>query len=442
MARTIKECLERGPSTSKEIQAVTGLSQSSVARRLKDMGDKVVQIQEGRSIRYAATCNAFGGNDKLPLGIAGPQGNSSIIAHIRPLSHGGFFVEPAHDIPPMLLGGNNGLFEDLPYYLFDLRPQGFLGWQIARKIASQSEGFPSDPRLWTNNHIGRYLISNGEDLPGNLIFGEQSLLRVQRKPVAVSESDYPGLADNVMKGELPGSSAGGEHPKFTAYNGNLDSHVIVKFSPGGDNEIAQRWKDILVTEYHAAKVINNAISPAADTRLFEMDGRYFIEMQRFDRHGEFGRSSMISLKSIDDEFAGIGHNWVTVMTELFNSNLVSEKDLITSKSLWYFGRLINNVDMHLGNLSLAMEKKSFSLLPVYDMCSMGFAPRSDAEVQPFSFEASDILNADVSDHEIEKIKGLAYDFWEDVSKDDRISRQFKNFLDRGNPVEKSSLKKG
>ena len=85
MPLSIKEYLERGPSTSKEIQAATSLSQSSVARRLRGMGDTVVQIQEGRSIKYAATCNAFGVNDKIPLGMVDHLGNVSVVAYLRPL---------------------------------------------------------------------------------------------------------------------------------------------------------------------------------------------------------------------------------------------------------------------------------------------------------------------------------------------------------------------
>ncbi|MFO7885191.1 MAG: hypothetical protein R6U68_10240, partial [Desulfobacteraceae bacterium] len=56
-----------------------------------------------------------------------------------------------------------------------------------------------------------------------------------------------------------------------------------------------------------------------------------------------------------------------------------------TRELQYFGRLINNTDMHSGNLSLSMNGDKFHLLPVYDMCSMGFAPKS-GEVLPFEFE--------------------------------------------------------
>jgi hypothetical protein len=35
----------------------------------------------------------------------------------------------------------------------------------------------------------------------------------------------------------PRIQAGGEQPKFTAFNAKLTSHVIVKFSPMGNNEV-------------------------------------------------------------------------------------------------------------------------------------------------------------------------------------------------------------
>jgi len=324
MPMSIKEYLERGPATSKEIQAHAGLKQSAVSRQLREMGDSVNRFQNGRTPKYALTCNAFGGNDKLPLSMVDAYGNTVLAAHIRPLAHGGFFVEQATGMPPLLLGVNkNGIYDGLPYFLYDLSPQGFLGRQIAEEMASQNSDFPTDPRNWNTNHIGRYLISNGDDLPGNFKFGEQALLRVRRKPTVVTENDYPALADGVMSGVIPGSSAGGEQPKFTAFCGNRSAHVIVKFSPPGDNEIARRWRDILITEYHATEAIHDKDFPAAETRLVEMGDRLFLESQRFDRAGEYGRMSMISLQSIDAEFTGLGSGWPQVMNALLEKNLVS-----------------------------------------------------------------------------------------------------------------------
>ena len=436
MPLSIRAYLERGPATSKEIQAATKLSQAAVSRQLRGMGDAVIRLRRGRSIRYVMTRNAFGGNDKLPLSIVDAYGDTVLAALIRPLVHGGYLVEPATGIPSLLLGERrDGLYEDLPYFLFDLRPEGFLGWRIAKEMATQSLDFPPDPRWWNTNHIGRYLISNGDDLPGNFKFGEQSLLRVRRKPVPVSDDDYPALADSVMSGVIPGSSAGGEQPKFTAFSKKSLSHVIVKFSPKGESEVATRWRDILITEYHATEAIHNEGFPAAETRLIEKGGRLFLESQRFDRSGEYGRMSMVSLQSIDAEFVGLGSHWPRVLDALFKIELVRWQHVFDAEFLWYFGNLINNTDMHLGNLSFAIEGNVFKLLPVYDMCSMGFAPRGGGDVPRFNFVPRDPKTINLNGEVCDSIRAMAHDFWERIAGDKRISEEFKRFLTRGNPIE-------
>jgi len=436
MSLSIIEYLERGPATSKEIQAVTGLSQSSVARQLRDLGDNIVRLQKGKLAIYAATRSAFGGNDKLPLGMVDAHGEIILVAHIRPLAHGGFFVEPATNMPSLLLGeGSDGLFDDLPFFLFEMSPQGFLGRQIAKEMHAKRDDFPADPKHWGTNHIGRYLISNGDDLPGNFMFGEQALLRVRRKPVAVPDAEYPALAESVMSGETPGSSAGGEQPKFTAFSEKSLAHVIVKFSPLGDNEISRRWRDILITEYHAIETIRSRNFNVAETRLIETAGRLFLESQRFDRSGEYGRKSMISLQSVDAEFVGIGSGWPQVFGELHKKDLVSWQDVLDAELLWCFGRLINNTDMHLGNLSLAIDGSVFRLLPLYDMCSMGFAPRSGGEVPPYAFVPKEPKVVNLRTDIVPTIKEMAHVFWERVAHDARISDEFREYLESGKPID-------
>ena len=436
MPSTIKEFLEHGPATSREIQTATGVSQSVVSRQLKEMGDSVVRFRKGRTLIYIVTRNAFGGNDKLPLSIVDAHGNTVLAAYIRPLINGGFFVEPVTGMPQLLLGDRgNGLYDDLPYFLLDLCPQGFLGRQIAEELASQSDDFPADPRRWNTNHIGRFLISNGEDLPGNFKFGEQALLRVRRKPVAVADSEYPLLADSVINGIIPGSSAGGEQPKFTAFSAKSFSHVIVKFSPKGDSAVARRWRDILLTEFHAAETIHNYDFPAAETRLIDLDGRLFLESQRFDRSGEYGRMAMVSLQSIDAEYSGTGGGWPQALDALFRRKLISWQHVYDAEFLWCFGRLINNTDMHLGNLSFAIDGNLFRLLPLYDMCSMGFAPKSSGEVPEYHFIPTEPKTINLQNSIVDSIKEMAFNFWERVANDRRISAEFKDFLEKQNPMD-------
>jgi len=435
MPLSIAEYLQQGPATSKAIQAETGLSQAAVSRQLRSMGARVIRLQRGRSPRYAMTCNAFGGDDKLPLYTIDAHGNSVAVALIRPLAHGGFFVESLTGIPPVLLGTNgDGLYDDLPFFLNDLGPQGFLGRQIAAEMAAQSDDFPPDPRHWDANHVGRYLVSNGDDLSGNFKFGQQAHLRVRREPAISTAEDYPALADSVMSGVVPGSSAGGEQPKFTTFCGDRSAHVIVKFSPKGDDAVARRWRDVLITEHHATEAIHACDFPAAETELIDMDGRLFLESQRFDRTGEYGRMSMLSLQAIDAEFTGLGSDWPRVMEALQQEKLISAQHVFDATYLWTFGRLINNTDMHLGNLSLAIEGNVFRLLPVYDMCSMGFAPKS-GDVLPFSFTPLDQNTLPLDETELSFVKGIARDFWERVASDERISDEFRTFLRQGNPIE-------
>lgn len=428
MPLSIEACLRRGPLTSREIQAAMKISQGSVSRLIRTMGDRIIRLRRGRSIFYAMTRNAFGVSDKLPLSIVDYNGNATLAAFVRPLIHGGFLVEPATSLSAPFLGEKgDGLYDDLLYFLYDLRPQGFIGWQIAKEMATYSPDFPPDPRWWNTDQIGRYLISNGEDLPGNLKFGEQSLLRLRTKPVPVSDDQYPLHAEAVMKGAVPGSSAGGEQPKFTAFSKSSLCHVIVKFSPEGESEMARRWRDVLITEYHATRVLRERGLPAAETRLIEKGGRLFLESKRFDRSGEYGRMSMVSLQAIDAEFTGLGSNWYRVVDALLEKRLVHRRDVDYVKTLWCFGNQINNSDMHLGNLSFAITENGFKLLPVYDMCAMGFAPRSGGETLPFSFVPQK-PGIPGLDEIYSRTEAMAHIFWERLAEDERISEAFKEFL--------------
>lgn len=435
---SVAQCLDSDNLTSKQLQAATELGQSAVSRQLKLLGSQVVKLPNGRNPKYALTRNAFGSDDKIPLFVVDTYGNNTIAAYIRPLRTRGFFVELCPGGSPLLLGADGtGVFYDLPYYLHDLRPQGFVGRQIARDLAERSAEFPPDPTRWKASHVGRYLMSNGEDLPGNFQFGEAGFLRSRRPPIAYKRENYPDIAKTVMAGELAGSSAGGEQPKFTVYSSERSAYVIVKFSPAGSDPIARRWRDILITEFHASETLHSKSVPAAEVTLVESGDRLFLEAVRFDRIGQYGRSSMISMQMVDAEFVGDGADWPTVMRKLTEKKLVSPQHYYDSCFLWEFGYLINNTDMHLGNLSLGMNGNVFNILPSYDMCSMGFSPVR-GEVKPYSFTPqtrhSKLNCLGWSEKSQETVRSLAIEFWERVANDNRVSDELREFLAQGNPV--------
>jgi hypothetical protein len=431
MANSILDFLQFNIATSKEIQQNTKLSQASVAREIQKLGNDIIKIANGRSPKYALTKNAFGMDNKINLWQVDSHGGHSCIALIRPLALGGFFVEERVGMPKVFLGEKgNGLYDDLPYFLRDMAPQGFLGKKIAKEMSKKDETFSNNPDMWNKEQIGRYLLSNNDNAMGNLKFGSNINLRLKQNFNRSTEKDYLKLAEETISEEIPESSAGGEQPKFTTFCTEKNAHVIVKFSALDNNEITRRWRDILITEHYANKVLNKSAITASDSRLIEAGDRLFLESIRFDRQREQGRSSMLSLKMIDAEFVGFGENWVKVLTELKEQKLINEQDLFNGKMLWLFGKLINNTDMHLGNISFSAQENTFHLLPIYDMCSMGFAPRSNGEVLPYSFETPEIPSIGLTDEDIKSIKIMVEDFWQLVARDEKISSEFKIFLDQ------------
>jgi len=242
-----------------------------------------------------------------------------------------------------------------------------------------------------------------------------------------SRDDYLAIADDIMGNDTILSSAGGEQQKFTTFCTEVNEHVLVKFSPKGESENARRWKDILITEHYAANVINSTgFVTAATTEILEFGGRIFLESRRFDRAGEQGRRSMLSLSIIDAEFVGSGDNWLKSATNLHHQKLLSYQDLMNVELLAIFAKLINNTDTHLGNISFETHHSGFGLLPIYDMCSMGFAPRSNGEILPLKFYIPGLVS-DIG-VSLEMIEEMAIRFWQFVSEDRYLSKEFADFI--------------
>src|SRR3979490_122042 len=126
------------------------------------------------------------------------------------------------------------------------------------------------------------------------------------------ENQYPVLADSAIAGTPPGSSAGGEHPKFTAEIGDRNNvrHVLVKFSPMRTDRVSQRWSDLLVAEHIAGKSLGLVGGPTNATELLVRGNRMFLEVDRFDRSGIRGRIGIASLAAIADHHIGRRDNWI------------------------------------------------------------------------------------------------------------------------------------
>ncbi len=267
---------------------------------------------------------------------------------------------------------------------------------------------------------------------GDLILGREALddyLLQQRRllPHAAAERAtlYPELAQRSMSGGVPGSSAQGEHPKFSATlsEGGEVRHALVKFSPPVETAVGRRWSDLLIAEHLALEALSAAGISSATSRIFQFEDRTYLEVDRFDRAGLTGRVGVTSLLAIDSSLYGELDNWIASAQRLVQERRIEAPTLNKIRLISCFADLIANTDKHFGNLSLYDGYDGrFRLTPVYDMLPMLFAPAHDQLVVRLFTPAeptSDTL------HVWAGARVLAEGYWGALTSDARISQDFK-----------------
>ncbi len=354
-------------------------SQPTLSRIVRNAGTAVATLGRAQQTRYARIRNA---------GVEQPLNITRIDATGTPISCGTLHT----------IGGISGgrtahvaerrvtIYVGLPWFVQDMRPQGFIGRQFPQRVPQLQ--LPSSVANWSDNHVLQALSIAGFDEPGDLILGRAPLDQFLAHPAPSAITTrrkatvYAQLASENVGERLNPSSAGGEQTKFTTYadTRNGAAHVIVKFSPQGNNPIAQRWRDLLRAEHHALSVINDSHPStgleAAQTQLIDAD-RLYLEVQRFDRVGARGRLGVVSLGAIDDEFVGLRGEWIQTAHKLQQLRMLKTADVNKIALLQAFGKLIHNSDMHFGNCALRHENldaQRLTLAPIYDMLPMEFAP--------------------------------------------------------------------
>lgn len=363
---SIRQLLGQGPAGSRQLVEKTGISQPTVSRALAALGNEVVRIGAGPSIRYALR-DAFRGFASAPVYRVSDEGQISELGVLIPVRPDGFVMVQAN--------GETLHSDGLPWWLFDMRPQGYLGraWASAH---TASLGLPANPEHWNDTEVIRALLAHGDDTIGNLLIGDLARERFLAMPAPspADRADYPALARAAGSGDSPGSSAGGEQPKLCAFTGH--GHVLVKFSAPDNNPVSERWRDLLLAEHLALSVLG------VTTGVFDFAGQRFLEVPRFDRIGLLGRVGVFSLRSLDAEFTGdASAPWPSLVSRLATDGHVHTDAITGSALLWAFGTLIGNTDMHAGNLSfISGHGRPYQLAPAYDVLPMGFAPKSSGAV--------------------------------------------------------------
>lgn len=415
-----------GHASSPELQARLGVSQPTVSRLLAPLlaSGQVVKVGAARAQRYLLPRDVPGVGRQVLIHQVQPDGELQRFGVLYPLVGGGCWMDEADKAH-----GQSEFHPSLPWFLMDTRPQGFLGRAFAQIHADQ--GLPPQLAYWSDDHILRALVRAGEDLPGNLLVGSASLDRYLALPPGRSaapqlsdpEQDYPRLALQALGSAAPGSSAGGEQPKFCAVTKGVP--VLVKFSPAGTSPADQRWRDLLVCEALALHTLQTAGIAAAQTDIVQAGGRVFLQSRRFDRTAQ-GRVGMVSLEMYDAHYIGIGTQWAAtaMQTGRAGAERLSSADTRTLCLLDAFGALIANTDRHHGNVSLLLHQHRWQLAPAYDMLPMYYAPVAGEVVERDWASQLPRPNADTLSV-WPQAKALALQFWQTAASDERISGEFR-----------------
>lgn len=425
-----RQLLVYGVRSARELMAATGLSQSSISRCLADASDSIIRIGRARASRYGLVEPIGAQGYRWPLYMIDESGNPEQIGNLYALAGRAWYFERSNaDGWPALTGEEfpDGVFPDLPWFLDDARPQGFLGHAFARAYGSILGEGP-DPARWSSRGVADALLRFGGDTPGAFVLGREALTTAltggQQRVISEGERgiEYPRCAEAALQGDAGGSSAGGEQPKFTVvvrWDG-VDRHMIVKFSAPLDDREGRRWADLLAAEHLAAAILDANGIPSVVSELHDFSGRRFLEVRRFDRTPE-GRGPVISLRALDAAFFGEPFTpWTAAADRLETAGWLGAADAATLRTLWRFGELIGNTDMHYGNVSLFLRPhQPLKLTPVYDMLPMGLRPQLEGRLPDRLPEPS------VEAWKDAQARSMAASFWGALSDSPHISEDFR-----------------
>lgn len=396
---TLIQLLREGVQPARELYERMGVSQPTLSRMVAQLGESILRFGKARQTQYALR-RKIGSHAQFPLFRVSSTGNLEQWGILHPVMPEAYLVETlASHAGEARMDFHHGL----PWYLQDMRPQGFLGRAFAR-FYGPLLGLPTDPNRWSDDQTLLALSNTGQDCPGNLLVGEEAassfqtcaLFSIDDRNIPPVPDDqrlkaYPEFARLALAGEVVGSSAGGEQPKFNIeiLRDGQPLHVMVKFTAPQDNATTRRWRSLLICEHLAFQVLGEVL-PTSHSQLLSTEAggathQLFLEVPRFDRIGDRGRRGVISLKSLDDEFAGLATDWTKIATALVQSGKLSETVYQQVQKLYSFGVLIGNADMHPGNLSFFVDdvtkpSPEFMLAPVYDMLPMSLAPRPSGQI--------------------------------------------------------------
>jgi DNA-binding Lrp family transcriptional regulator len=355
---------ELGGASARVLAEDLGLSQPTVSRLLKRVAAEVVVLRQGRQVRYRALDrhSAFAGG--LPLYRVSPEGQLTGWGTLLPLTGGGTALRRE--------GAPTREFPQLPWFIEELRPRGFLGRRFAQSISAEL-GLPG-LEAWTPEHLLTALSQRGEDLPGDLLLGagarDRFLQQLLAPPAPVTRADLERLAVASLSGGC-GGPVRGESPRFTA--ATATRHLVVKFSPPlSKGRAAKRWADLLVCEHLALTKLREHGLTAAKTELVRAGDRLFLEVERVDRT-PLGRRALVSGAGAAAQFVPGCEGWTALADGLLQRGHLSAEDASQLRLREAFAGLISHGERRLEDVAF-FDGPTLALAPAEELGPWALRP--------------------------------------------------------------------
>jgi hypothetical protein len=426
-----------GPTSASDLADRLRVDPTTITRTLAGFGSDLVRLGATRRTRYALRRKVRELDSSFPLYRIDSAGHATVWGTLQ-AHHRAWQVTWGGPPPAWAtrFSDPEGIWHGFPFFLTDLRPQGFLGRAFLQRIA-RNQRLPDDLGNWEDDDTLLFLATCGEDLPGDLVVGDACLRRALALQMTSSPEStlaphqamtrYPEMAARASTDPPPGAMAGGDQPKFLATleeSGVERRQVMVKYSPPMIQAAGRRWADLLAMEFHALAILAESGLAAPGHRLIDAGGRRFLEVTRFDRTPSGGRRGVISLAALHGAaIGGSAASWTERVLELERAGLVGAEAVRDTRRLQAFGELIGNTDMHAGNLAFHLvDELPFTLTPAYDMLPMLWAPGPQGELIDRSFAPQPPVPAAAETWR--EMLDPAREFWSRVISDQRVSREF------------------
>ncbi len=420
----LRQLLADRVMTARELTRELGISQPTLSRLINSMPHDIVVMGKGRATCYGLPQKGGQEQVRIPVYSIDAKGDVHKFGQLTPLLGGQYWWQS--------VSSAGELFHYLPWPLQDLLINGYSARAFAHRYGDQLK---LSPRLtdWTEENMLFATSRRGEDRPGNLIIGDESLARyfdLVQDPLELIElnartTEYPQLAARTLSREISPAQLSGEQPKFSACLNERGSpcQMLVKFSPAVDSKEARRYADLLICEHLALETIRMAGHNSARSRLVMTGNQTFLCIKRFDRRGAFGRLPVTSLRALHARIQAPCDDWVSAAGRLLKEGLIRPDDAKKLCWLALFSDMIGNSNQHFGNISfLPHGKNTYLLAPAYGIRPTIYEPVA-GEIPARLFTPPPLRKE--AGTELADARQAAMLFWKSAAIDERISAGFR-----------------